>query len=85
MKITYDPQVDALFIQLRDAEASHVVDIEPGVTAAIGRDGHILGLEVLDATERLGGQPPSSVTLEWLAEEQPDRAEVPWPRTAPPG
>ena len=71
MKITYDPQVDALFIQLREAEASHAIDIEPGVTAAIGRDGHVLGFEVLDAKERLGGALPSTVTLEWLAEEQP--------------
>lgn len=64
MKITYDPEVDAIYIQFRDAEPARAVDIEDGVTADLDADGHIVGLEVLDATDRLGNRPLDSISLE---------------------
>jgi uncharacterized protein YuzE len=53
MKITYDPEADALYIELRRVQAFDSVDIEEGVTADLDAEGHIIGLEVLDASERL--------------------------------
>ena len=53
MKIQYDPEVDALYIELRDVHADHNVDIEEGVSVDLDVDGHIVGLEILDASERL--------------------------------
>ena len=53
MKIQYDPEVDALYIELRDVYADHNVDIEEGVSVDLDVDGHIVGLEILDASERL--------------------------------
>ena len=63
MIITYDREVDALYIQLRDVKASHGVDFEDGVTIDVDAQGHIVGLELLDATERLGKEQLHSVTL----------------------
>src|SRR5207248_624130 len=51
MKITYDPEADALYIALRDAPSEDSVDIEEGVTADLDAEGHIVGLELLDARE----------------------------------
>ena len=69
MKITYDREVDALYIQLRDVKPSHGVDFEEGVTIDVDAQGHIVGLELLDASERLGKEQLHSVTLKDLAFE----------------
>jgi len=53
MKIQYDPEVDALYIELRDVYADRNIDIEEGVSVDLDADGHIVGLEILDASERL--------------------------------
>ncbi len=53
MKITYDPEVDVLYIQLRDIVPSDSTDIEEGVTVELDDDGHIVAIEILDASERM--------------------------------
>ncbi len=55
MKIKYDSEVDALYIELRDILAAKNIDIEEGVTIDLDKDGHIVGIEILDAQERLKG------------------------------
>ena len=69
MKITYDRQVDALYIQLTETRPSHGVDIEEGVTVDVDAQGHIIGIEILDASERLGKEHLHSVTLKDLVWE----------------
>jgi len=69
MKITYDREGDALYIQLRDVPAVDAVDIEEGVVADLDEDGHIIGFEVLDAKERLSAEDLSSVSYEELVSE----------------
>ena len=54
MKIEYDKEVDALYILLRDCQADDVMDVEEGVTVDLDDKGHIVGIEILDASERLG-------------------------------
>jgi uncharacterized protein YuzE len=66
VRITYDPEVDALYIEPRKATAADSVDLEDGVTADLDAEGHVIGLEVLDARERLGGDALTSVALERL-------------------
>lgn len=66
MKITYDPEADALYIQLRDATPADSMDLEEGVTADLDAIGHVIGLEVLDARERLGSDALASIALEHL-------------------
>lgn len=70
MKVTYDPEVDVLYILLRDGvTADRAVKIEHGVSADVDENGHIIGLELLDAKQRLGAV-PASVALEWLSPER---------------
>ncbi|MBI2860606.1 MAG: DUF2283 domain-containing protein [Chloroflexi bacterium] len=69
MLITYDSEADALYIELRRVPAEDSIDVEEGVTALLDGDGHIVGLEILDASDRLGQEQLRSVTLKDLAWE----------------
>lgn len=53
MKITYDKEVDALFIQFRDETAS-TKHLDEGIAADYDADGRLAGLEILDAATRIG-------------------------------
>jgi uncharacterized protein YuzE len=66
MRITYDPEVDVLYIELRAGLADDSLDLEDGVTADLDADGHVLGIEFLDARERLGNDALATVALEQL-------------------
>lgn len=66
MKITYDPEADALYIQLRHAAAKDSVEIEEGVVADMDKEGHIVGLEVLDALARIGREGLANISYENL-------------------
>ena len=63
MKIEYDPEADALYIQIREAHADDNIDIEEGVTVDIDADRHIVGLEILDASKRLSPSDLTSITI----------------------
>ncbi len=63
MKIEYDPEADALYIQIREALPDDNIDIEEGVTVDIDADRHIVGLEILDASKRLSPSDLSSITI----------------------
>jgi uncharacterized protein YuzE len=45
------------------------MDIEEGVTVDLDAQGHLVGIEILDASERLGKEQLHSVTLKDLAFE----------------
>jgi uncharacterized protein YuzE len=55
MKITYDPQVDALSITFRDTTVTskHLAE---GIAADYDSDGRLAGLEILDAIKRFSGK-----------------------------
>lgn len=55
MKITYDPQVDALSITFRDTSVT-TKDLAEGIVAEYDSEGRLAGLEILDTVCRLGGQ-----------------------------
>jgi len=56
MKVTYDPEVDALYIRLSD-EPSEVTTQRLSEEVAINYapDGRIVGIEILDASEYISG------------------------------
>lgn len=66
MRITYDREADALYIALRDVPAVDGLDIEDGVSVDLDVDGHIIGLEVLDASHRLRPDELRNVSYEDL-------------------
>ncbi len=66
MKISYDPEVDALSIIFRETTVTskHLAE---GITADYDRDGRLAGLEVLDAVKRFGDESTlKQVVLEGL-------------------
>ena len=54
MKIEYSRDVDALYIRLKEAGIADSMDIEEGVTIDLDENGHIVGIEILDASEKIG-------------------------------
>ena len=52
MKIEYDNQVDAIYIRLQEKQVTRTVEIEDGLNIDLDENGKLIGLEVLDATER---------------------------------
>ncbi|HLI51089.1 MAG TPA: DUF2283 domain-containing protein [Thermomicrobiaceae bacterium] len=66
MKITYDPEADALYIQLRSVRPADSFDLQEGVTADVDDAGHIIGIEILDARQQLGDEALTSVSVEQL-------------------
>ena len=74
IKIEYDPEVDALYIRLREVPVRDSIDVEEGVTADRDDQGHIVGFEVLNAKGRIGADPLTAVSIERLVPEETPRA-----------
>ena len=66
MRITYDAEADVLYIELRRATPEDSLDLEDGVTADLDANGHVIGLEFLDARQCLGSNALANVSLERL-------------------
>ena len=66
MKITYDAEADVLYIQLRDVTPIDSMDVEEGVTAELDGQGHLVALEILDASKRMTPRELASVHYENL-------------------
>ena len=67
MKISYDPAVDALYIELIEGDIEcHVIRLNDQVAVDIGPGEKVVGIEVLDASEILPGLRDGKVTLENL-------------------
>jgi uncharacterized protein YuzE len=52
MKIEYDNEIDALYIRLQEKYVDRTVEIEEGLNIDLDKSGKLIGLEVLDATDR---------------------------------
>ena len=53
MKITYDHEVDALYIRFKETTVT-TKHIAEGIAADYDADGYLAGIEILDAMQRLG-------------------------------
>lgn len=73
MRIEYDNREDVLYLLLRKATPCDAVDIEEGVTVDLDAEGHIVGVEILDASERLGLKSLRTITVEDLHLKKPPR------------
>ena len=52
MKITYDQEADALYIQFKETTVT-TKHLAEGIAADYDEDGKLAGIEILDATKRL--------------------------------
>ena len=53
MKVTYDPEVDVLSIVLNDSPVEESDEEKPGVIIDFDKDGNVVGLEILHASQRI--------------------------------
>jgi len=53
MKVTYDPEVDVLRILFRNAPIEESDEDKPGVILDYDKEGNVVGLEVLNASQRV--------------------------------
>lgn len=59
MKISFDPQVDALYIQLTDEPVEVTTQrLSEDVAVNYAPDGRIIGIEILDASEHVFSSSP---------------------------
>jgi uncharacterized protein YuzE len=65
MKIEYDPIRDLLYLWLREpgTKAARTITVIPGVHADLDASDKLIGLEIMDAEEILGGKVQFEVTL----------------------
>ena len=54
MRITYDSEVDALYIRFREGTVT-TKHLTEGVAADYDSQGQLAGIEILDAVKQLGG------------------------------
>jgi uncharacterized protein YuzE len=70
MKVEYSKDVDALYIKFREARIADSMDIEEGVTVDLDESGHIVGIEILDASEKLELSDLVNISIENLPLEK---------------
>lgn len=71
MRVTYDPEIYVLYIYIRNDGSPAVdnIDLEPGISADLDDQGRVLGIEILDASQKTGGESPIGVSFEILGSE----------------
>jgi uncharacterized protein YuzE len=52
MKIEYDQQADAIYIRLKAGTVVESEEVRPGVVLDFDAEGKVLGIEMLDVSER---------------------------------
>lgn len=69
MQVTYDPQGDAVYVNLRQGLASvaQTKHVDEDVALDFAEDGTLIGIEILNASERLRLEEIPNVTV--LTEE----------------
>jgi len=53
MKITYDKQVDAIYIGLSNLKPEGVIEVADGINIDVTSKGKVVGIELLDATHKV--------------------------------
>jgi uncharacterized protein YuzE len=53
MKVTYDPEVDVLRILFSNAPIEESDEDKPGIILDYDKAGNVVGMEILDASERM--------------------------------
>lgn len=52
MKITYDSEADAAYIQLSDLEPDDLIEATDGVNLDMADDNKLIGIEILEASKK---------------------------------
>ena len=63
MKITYDPKIDAVYIQFQEGEHNISKEIEDGMVLDYTKDGKIMGIEILEVSQKMPLKNIEEITL----------------------
>jgi uncharacterized protein YuzE len=77
MKIEYDLEVDALYVRLQEKFVAKTVEINEGVNIDFDDQGKLIGLEILDATERYALSDIFNISTENLFPENVGNRQAP--------
>lgn len=66
MKVTYDPEADAMYIKLTEEKFSKVKIIDKNTILNLDKNGNVIGIELLFVTKRLPKDFISRVIVETL-------------------
>ena len=53
MRVSYDKEVDSLYIELSTQKPDGVIEIEEGINIDLTSDGNIVGIELIDAGKKI--------------------------------
>ncbi|PKN59843.1 MAG: hypothetical protein CVU53_06165 [Deltaproteobacteria bacterium HGW-Deltaproteobacteria-11] len=53
MKVSYDPDIDAVYLELLKSEPEGVIEVAEGIHIDVTSDGRIVGIELLDASKKV--------------------------------
>ncbi len=53
MKISYDKEVDAIYLKLLDLKPDGVIEVAEGINIDVTVDGKMVGIEFLEATKKI--------------------------------
>jgi len=74
MQIDYDPQADAVYVQLREGEVDDTLAVGKYIYVDVDNEGVPLGLEILFAGRTLATEELTSVTVNLARTTQPTPA-----------
>ncbi len=66
MKITYDPEADAMSIKLKEGTIDHTKEIDANTIADYDKDNNVIAVELLFVSERVPS-PLKNIQIENLA------------------
>ena len=63
MMITYDPNHDVMYNRFGEGEIVDTIEVEKGVLIDVGENGRIIGIEIINASTRVGPNPLSEISI----------------------
>lgn len=53
MKVSYDDEVDALYIKLGEEKPDGAIELSEGINIDTTSENHVVGIEILDASQKI--------------------------------
>ncbi len=63
MRISYDPKHDIMYIKFSEMKIVNTVEVDEGLLIDYGKNGEIVGIEIINASIRLHTKPLDEITI----------------------
>jgi len=67
MKITYDKEADAMYVELTDKKFSKCKEVDKNTILDLDEEGNVIGIEILFVSKRFHNKIPHSIIVENLS------------------